>query len=166
MVRSLTFSSLYLHYSTKNHCPLRHVSSKEDHKRPKRGQWPIPWKSPNFPKIAKIFLPLVSIWNYSAHKNQQPHALGPLSLSEKVHILPMESASLWINSLSLFSWILSCMKPKTLTWWPSQGLMQVPGCDFSFSCNSLSHFSQQQAHSWSWWSQNTKGIPHLPSLSL
>lgn len=103
-----------------------------DHKRPKNGQWPkvgFPGKSLPFPEITRMFLLLISVRNSLAHKDQQPHALGLLSLSEMVCFLPMEYVSLWINSLWLFlacPWILPCMKPRTLTWWSVLRMCEGP----------------------------------------
>ena len=57
------------------------------------GSGPIPRKSPPYPETARIFLPLISLWNYLAHKNLWPHALGLLSLSETIH-RPSPSAPL------------------------------------------------------------------------
>ena len=48
----------------------------------KVGNGPIPGKSAPYLPIARIFIPLISLWNYLAHKNQRPHILLPLSLSQ------------------------------------------------------------------------------------
>ena len=102
-VWSLTFSSLYLHYNTQNQSLVYHKNSEVDHKRPKSGQDPSSWRSGFFPGIVRIFFRLLTACNYSVHKNQPSHALGPLSLSEEVPVLPMEYLSLSINLLSLYS---------------------------------------------------------------
>lgn len=101
-VWSLTFSSLYLHYNTQNQSLVHHENSEVDHKRSKSGQQPSSWGSASFPRIVRIFFRLLTVCNYSVHKNQQSHALGPLSLSEEVPVLPMEYLSLSINLLSLY----------------------------------------------------------------
>lgn len=64
-------------------------------KRPRSGSGPIPGKSPPFPERVRIFLPLVSLWNYLARTNLQPCTLEPLSLSES-----LKSAYGMCNSLN------------------------------------------------------------------
>ena len=77
--------------------------------------------TPTLPQIARIFLPLISIWNYSARKNPQPQALGPLSPSEKDHIWSMHLSKYTCCQFALaHSWILSGRQGATLgnpPWW-------------------------------------------------
>ena len=51
-----------------------------------------------YPETARIFLPLISLWNFLTFKNLRLHALGSLSLSETIHLLPVNAVEL--NSLS------------------------------------------------------------------
>ena len=44
------------------------------------GGGPIPGNPRRFPKIVGIMLPLISLWNYSAHRNKPPLVTGQLSL--------------------------------------------------------------------------------------
>ena len=64
-----------------------------------------------FPEISEIILPLISLWNYPAHKNYPPHISGSLSPSEMDHTLSVQCVSLWINLLLTYHfvshWILS-----------------------------------------------------------
>ena len=53
--------------------------------RAKEGSGPIPGNSHSFPITAGIFLPLVSLWDYPAHKNWQTYTLGPLLPSQMGH---------------------------------------------------------------------------------
>ena len=79
----------------------------------KVGSGPISEKIPSFPEITRVFLPAISLWNYSAHKKQQPHGMSPVSLSEEV--LPMECASLKLTFTLFWGahlWSLCCMKQK------------------------------------------------------
>ena len=78
IIWSLTFS-LYFHCNK-----ITHMG--------KVGSGPVSGKVPSFPETARVFLPAISLWNYSAHKKQQPHGMSPVSLSEEV--LPVECASL------------------------------------------------------------------------
>ena len=102
----------------------------------------------SFPKIVGLFLPLISLWNYLAHKKlTPPPTTAPLSPTEKDCILPVECLSFSINLLSLYnhdSWNLSCMKPRMLTWWPLPGTPWRPELWPSF------HFPPIQSVMWPW----------------
>ena len=43
---------------------------------------PIPGNLYPFPEIVKIIVPLTSLWNYPAYKNEPPLVLGPLAFSD------------------------------------------------------------------------------------
>ena len=90
----------------------------------KVGSGPVSGKIPSFPEIARIFLPAISLWNYSAHKNQQPHGMSPVSLSEE--ILPMKCASLKLTFLGgggLICEVFAVWSKRSLLSAPSQNLM-------------------------------------------
>ena len=90
MVDDLTFSrpwaSLYPHCNTlhaKWHAHKHHDCSRP--KGPKSGRWPNFWKPHPSPEIVRIILPLISLWNYPAHKNSPPHISGPLTFWDGPH---------------------------------------------------------------------------------
>ena len=51
----------------------------------KGGSGPIPGNPRPFPEIVGIILPLISLWNYPAHKNYPLHILGPLAFWDGPH---------------------------------------------------------------------------------
>ena len=108
------WASDYAHFNTsaKWHTPRLHGSSKANHKGQKVGRHgPIPGNAHPFPKIARILLPLISLWNYPlqtvelqavghscatkhAHKIWQPHTTVLRLPSEMAHALSVEYVSL------------------------------------------------------------------------
>ena len=61
----------------------------------KVGSGSISGKSPLYPKIARIFLPLVSLWNYLTHKTLQPPCPGAaLTFWDSLHSAYGECISL------------------------------------------------------------------------
>lgn len=71
---------------------------------------------------------IVSLWNYSTHKNEYPHPSGSLCLRWIRFCL----SNVFLNN----SWILSCAKPRALSWQPILGthlrLDTGPSCGDSF----------------------------------
>ena len=61
IVSSLTFSSLYLHYNTKNHSPYAMTVLRRTIQDQKVGSDPIPGKPPPYPEIARILPPLLNL---------------------------------------------------------------------------------------------------------
>ena len=134
-----------------------------------------------FPKIVGITLPLISLWNYPAHKNYPPPQTEA-SPSEMAHTLSMECVLCSVNLLHFtmaHSWILSCVKPRTLTWHPIPGTCQRPGTWLSshslFSnhlftmdvntstsylllCSSLNFFCTKSKETWASLSPETSGM--------
>ena len=51
----------------------------------KVGTSPIPRNLHHFPKIVGIISPLISLWNYSAHKSQPHHISGQLTFWDGLH---------------------------------------------------------------------------------
>ena len=92
----------------------------------KVGGVPIPRNPRPFSKIVRLFLPLLSLWNYPAPQINHPIFGAYLLSSEISHILSMECASNTYTLLSC-SWILPCRKLRTLTWWPIPGTHQRSG---------------------------------------
>ena len=140
MIWSLTSNSLHLVHYTKNHSLHTMTGSMIVPRLTVKGQkvfsGPVPDTPRPFLRIARIFLPLAILWNYPTHKNSQPHTLGALLPSEKVHILSVECVPLWISPFSLYfsSLLYSFLqKPKTLI---GQLVSRLPGHDISFSCTT------------------------------
>ena len=101
----------------------------------KLGGRPIPGNPHPFPKIVGIILPLISLWNYPAHKNC--HTSGP-SPPETDRILPMECVSLlslYYGSL-MISFLCEAKDPHLV---PVPGVHLRPGTWSSshapFSCS-------------------------------
>ena len=55
---------------------------------------------------ARIFLQLISIWNYPVHKSQEPHTPGLLLPSEMNYVLSMQCMPPWVNLLSRYFYSL------------------------------------------------------------
>ena len=92
----------------------------------KVGGVPSPRNPHPFSKIVRLFLPLLSLWNYPAPQINHPTFGAYLLSSEISHILSMECASNTYTLLSC-SWMLPCRKLRTLTWWPIPGTHQRSG---------------------------------------
>ena len=105
IIWSQTSNSLHLLYFTKNHSPHTITGAMIVPRLTIKGQkvcsGPVPDTSCLFLGIARIFLPLSIPWNSPTHKNSQPHMLGALLTSEKVHILSVDCVSPWISPFSL-----------------------------------------------------------------
>lgn len=99
--RSLTLSSGYLpcngkHHPHPTHTPGSYATAvpRGTIKSEEVGSGPIFFQTPSlFHKIARIFLPLTSVYNHLACKNRYQFQ-GPLSVSETVRLSPMEGVSL------------------------------------------------------------------------
>ena len=101
---------------------LCHSSSERDHKKPRSWQWPyfFLFQTPSlFHKIARIFLPLISVYNYLACKNcyQSGPALSfrdspPSTYGRCIPLNKLTFAFPWL-ALEFFPPV---EKPRTLTW--------------------------------------------------
>ena len=100
-------------------------------KRQKVGCGPAPGNFCPLSQTVTIVLLLLSICNYPAHKLNTPQPEILFSPSESVHILSMECLSLYkiFYFTMAHSRILFHMKPRILTWQPSQELTQDLGHD-------------------------------------
>ena len=111
IIGSLTFS-LYFHCTT-----ITQIA--------KVGSGPVSGKIPSFPEIARIFLPAISLWNYSAHKNQQPHGMSPISLSEEVLLMEVciPQTRTFLGGGGLICEVFAAWSKRSLLSAPSQNLM-------------------------------------------
>ena len=119
-----------------------HDSSKADHKSPKSGWWPNSWKS----------LPLVqdSRNNPPTYEITQPVKTIPPTPQQHSCLLRWTTFWLWnayISKQTCFrftmarSWIISCAKPRILTWWPVPGTHPRPG---TWPSSCVPFFLQQE----------------------
>ena len=133
------WASLHTHWNVlaKWHTHRRHDSSEADHKRPKSGQWPKALKSPPLPPNSWTNPPLV-------YEITQPLKINHPIFEGLSHLLRWTTFCLWNMYLCFHftmtrSWILSCSKPRPLSWQPISGTYPRPvtwsSSHAPFSCN-------------------------------
>ena len=80
----------------------------------KVGSGPVPGNLGPFPKIVGIIFPLISLWNYTAHKNWPRHISGPLAFLDGPHSVCGVCISLDKSDSYHFISEFFCDKERTL----------------------------------------------------